>query len=347
MDQAAKAPRKPSRLKRQLSMSWFVLSEPMLRKAVMKALWRSSPLAGGRPKTAGTGSQKDKRRNKWSLIQKLSYEIMSELNTDRTMTFINLGYAGLETPNTVTLPQEDEASRYSIQLYDYLFKFCDSSGKDVLEVGCGRGGGARFLFKTYRPKTYLGIDFAKANIAFCNRVHAGDGLRFEVGRAEALAVPDSSKDIIINVESSHCYTSPGSFFKEVHRILKPGGMFLFADIRGDGLAKSYQTVAMLEDQFKVLEDMSLIDRANITPNVMRALELSGEAEVKKWTKAMQDTLSKSAKSQQFIEQVFEPGARTIYSTQAPESAWTWYNVLKKGKAGYWSYVFQKKGAQGA
>jgi SAM-dependent methyltransferase len=320
-------------------MLLFVLSDPKFRKAVIKALWHSSPFAAGIPKVAGT-------RKKWSWLQKFTYELMSDLNTDRTMTFINLGYAGLETPQTITLSQENEANRYSIQLYDYLFKFCDSTGKDVLEVGCGRGGGAGFLFKTYNPKSYLGIDFAHANIAFCNSVHSESGLRFEVGRAESLPIPDCSKDIIINVESSHCYTSPGLFFKEVHRILRPGGMFLFADIRGDGLARSYQTVSMLEDQFKAVEDMSLIDRTDITSNVMRALEVAGEAEVQKWTKVVQENLRKNSRSQQFIEQVFEPTARKSFSSHVPESTMSWYNLFKKGKAGYWSYVFQKKDGQG-
>ncbi len=280
-------------------------------------------------------------------MQKLTYEIMSELNTDPTMTFINLGYAGLETPQTITLSQEDEASRCSIQLYDYLFKFCESTEKDVLEVGCGRGGGASFLFKTYHPKSYLGIDFAEANIAFCNRVHSKDGLRFEVGRAESLRVPDCSKDVVINVESSHCYTNPGLFFREVHRILKPGGMFLFADVRGDSVAKSYQTIGMLEEQFKVLEDMSLIDRTDITPNVIRALEFAGDAEAKKWTNIMRANLRKNSRSEWFIEEVFEPTARMSFSTEVPESTWSWYTFFKKGKAQYWSYVFQKKDSQAA
>jgi ubiquinone/menaquinone biosynthesis C-methylase UbiE len=347
MEKTAKVRKQSAGIKSQISMLLFALSEPKLRKAAFKALWHTTPFAAGTPRAAGASLQKHDRPRKWSLLQKLTYEVMSELNTDSTMTFINLGYAGLETPHTVTLSEENEDNRYATQLYDYLFKFCDAKGKDVLEVGCGRGGGAGFLFKTYQPGSYLGIDFANANIAFCNRVHSENGLRFEVGRAESLAVPDCSKDIIINVESSHCYTSPGLFFKEVHRILKPGGMFLFADIRGNGVAKSYQTVSMLEDQFKALEDMSLVDRTNITQNVMRALELAGETQVKNWTNSMRENLRKNSKSERFIEQVFEPMARMSFSTEVPESAMSWYAFFKKGKAEYWSYVFRKNDSQAA
>lgn len=320
--------------------SWLValsygFAQPRFRRALAKALWRSFPFV------VGTSFKKN-RRSKWPLIQKISYELLSELNTDPSIIFMNLGYAGLETPHISSLTSENEANRFSIQLYDYLIKFSDPKEKDVLEVGCGRGGGASFLFKTYQPKSYLGIDFADANIAFCNEVLSKNGLRFEVGRAESLSVPDCSKDIIINIESSHCYTSPHLFFIEVQRILKPGGIFLFADIRGDGVAKDYQTVQMLEDQFKVLEDMTLLHRINITKNVTLALELAGEAQVKRWFQILWKNLDQNSKSQQFIERVIEPGLRGVFSPHVPKSAWSWYNFFKEGKAEYWSYVFQKK-----
>src|SRR5690606_38010974 len=43
---------------------------------------------------------------------------------------------------------------------------------------------------------------------------------------------DHSFDIIINIESSHCYGDRAAFFKEVARTLKPSGYFLYADFMG-------------------------------------------------------------------------------------------------------------------
>jgi SAM-dependent methyltransferase len=40
----------------------------------------------------------------------------------------------------------------------------------------------------------------------------------------------NSVDVVISVESSHCYPSRPRFFEEVERILRPGGSFLFADL---------------------------------------------------------------------------------------------------------------------
>lgn len=41
---------------------------------------------------------------------------------------------------------------------------------------------------------------------------------------------DQQFDVVMNVESSHCYPSLDLFFREVRRVLRPGGYFLYTDI---------------------------------------------------------------------------------------------------------------------
>jgi len=36
-------------------------------------------------------------------------------------------------------------------------------------------------------------------------------------------------DLIVNIESAHCYPDFVGFMKEVDRVLNPGGHFMFAD----------------------------------------------------------------------------------------------------------------------
>src|SRR5437879_948108 len=62
------------------------------------------------------------------------------------------------------------------------------------------------------------------------RVHKLPGLRFIQGDAEALPVFDRSCDVVVNVEAASLYEDPARFFAEVERVLRPGGMFLFADL---------------------------------------------------------------------------------------------------------------------
>ena len=57
------------------------------------------------------------------------------------------------------------------------------------------------------------------------------GLDFIEGNAEHLPFPDESFDAVINIESSHTYPHFSRFLTEVARVLRPGGHFLYTDVR--------------------------------------------------------------------------------------------------------------------
>ncbi len=96
-----------------------------------------------------------------------------------------------------------------------------------------------------------------------------DGLSFVHGDAEDLPFDDESFDAVINVESSHCYGSMSVFLREVHRVLRSGGHFLFADL----------LAAEDRDRLhgQVLETgMTVLEKQDITPNVLEALRQDSE-----------------------------------------------------------------------
>ena len=101
------------------------------------------------------------------------------------------------------LEESDEPNRYSIQLYHQIATQVDISGKEVLEVSCGHGGGASYLVRTLHPASYTALDFNSSGIAFCQERHKLPGLKFVQGDAQDLPFPDGSFDAVINVEASH------------------------------------------------------------------------------------------------------------------------------------------------
>ena len=107
----------------------------------------------------------------------------------------------------------------------------DLSGKQVLEVSCGHGGGASYLVRTLHPASYTGLDLNPAGIGFCRKRHNLPGLDFVEGDAENLPFANQSFDVVINVEASHCYPHLPRFFAEVARALRPGGHFVYTDLR--------------------------------------------------------------------------------------------------------------------
>jgi ubiquinone/menaquinone biosynthesis C-methylase UbiE len=128
------------------------------------------------------------------------------------------------------LVPSDEPNRGFIGLYHSTAIQADISGKQVLEVGCGHGGGASYLTRTLRPASYTGLDLNPAGVAFCQKRHKDvPGLNFVRGNAEDLPFPNESFDAVINVESSNHYPHLSKFLSEVARVLRPGGHFLYTD----------------------------------------------------------------------------------------------------------------------
>ena len=171
------------------------------------------------------------------LVSKLFYRIQTRLVAADDVVFLNIGYEE-DPPMAVPLAESDEPDRFSIQLYHRIATQADLRGQRVLEVGCGHGGGASYLMRTLRPASYTGLDLNRAAIAFCRKRHNLAGVDFVHGSAEKLPFPDQSFDAVINVESSAAYPHFSRFLAEVARVLRPGGHFLYADLRPrDGIAE--------------------------------------------------------------------------------------------------------------
>lgn len=163
------------------------------------------------------------------LASKYTYRFQTRMAAN-DVVFLNLGYEE-DPPMALPLAESDEPNRFPIQLYHRTATQADLSGKRVLEVGCGHGGGASYLMRTLRPASYTGLDLNRAGIAFCRKRHNLIGVDFVHGDAERVPFPDQSFDAVINIESSGAYPHFPRFLAEVARVLRPGGDFLYADLR--------------------------------------------------------------------------------------------------------------------
>ncbi|MEQ8789342.1 MAG: class I SAM-dependent methyltransferase [Pirellulaceae bacterium] len=184
--------------------------------------------------------------------------------------FMNYGYAQIEFEEApLKLPPEDESDRYAIQLYHQVAGAIELRDRDVLEVGSGRGGGASFVKRRHLPRRMTGVDFSAKAVRFCRKQHRLEGLSFVHGDAEALPLGDETFDAVINVESSHCYGSMPAFLREVDRVLRPGGHFLFADLRAE--ADRDRLDAQLRET-----GMKIVEQRDVTQNVLEALRQDSE-----------------------------------------------------------------------
>ena len=182
---------------------------------------------------------------------------------------MNYGYAPLEPAPVLPLEVSDESDRLCIQLYQHAVGAAVLRGTDVLEVGSGRGGGASYLSRYLRPHSVTGLDLSQEAVDLCNRHRRAPGLAFTRGDAQSMPFADSSFDAVINIESSHCYPSMGKFLSEVHRVLRPGGSFLFADLRSSDGQNA------LHGQFEA-SPLNLECEDDITANVLTALRVDND-----------------------------------------------------------------------
>ena len=199
------------------------------------------------------------RLKKW--FWKKWYTVFAQKVKNPQLKFMNYGY--FDAALNLKLDAEDEADRYTIQLYHHVAAQINLEGLNVLEVGSGRGGGAAYIVKYLNPAQMIGMDISPSVIALCEKNYTLSNLTFQQGDSEQLPFEDNTFDVVINVESSHCYASMEKFLNEVKRVLKPNAAFLFCDLRRaegmNGLLNKLNA-----------DGLQLITKKDITLNVIEA-----------------------------------------------------------------------------
>ncbi|MFD2206075.1 class I SAM-dependent methyltransferase [Kiloniella antarctica] len=106
-------------------------------------------------------------------------------------------------------------------------------GSNLLDVGCGIGGPARFIAERFVCNVH-GIDITEEychTAELLNRLCGLDKrIKITPGNALSLPYPDKNFDIVWSQHTSMNIPDKHTFYSEIHRVLKPGGMFLFHDI---------------------------------------------------------------------------------------------------------------------
>jgi len=111
-------------------------------------------------------------------------------------------------------------------------------GSQVLDVGCGLGGSARYL-AAERQCRVTGIDLTQEYVDVANALADMVGLSDNVAfrQASALEIPfgDASFDVVWTQHVQMNIADKRAFYLEIARVTRPKGLFLFHDIfRGDG-----------------------------------------------------------------------------------------------------------------
>ncbi|MCD4770057.1 MAG: class I SAM-dependent methyltransferase [Bacteroidales bacterium] len=175
-----------------------------------------------------------------NILSRVISHIKSGFSTDQYYRSMNRALMRLNDEYTMLhYPyfRKNNDSFYDAQknLTDYcLAQLSSIKGKQVLEIGCGNGVQANYILENYSPAFMTAIDLNSFNIEIANKEAEKLGLKdikFQVDDAQKLStIENDSMDFIINIESAFHYPDKASFFREISRVLKPGGSFLISDI---------------------------------------------------------------------------------------------------------------------
>jgi 2-polyprenyl-6-hydroxyphenyl methylase/3-demethylubiquinone-9 3-methyltransferase len=111
--------------------------------------------------------------------------------------------------------------------------------KSVLDVGCGGGYSCEYM--TDREMQISGIDISPSSITVAKNHALANNLTIDYRTADAcqLPFPDASFDFVLCVDVLEHINDPALAIKEISRVLKPKGYFLFDTINRNFFTKLF------------------------------------------------------------------------------------------------------------
>lgn len=140
------------------------------------------------------------------------------------------------------------------QMADWGMSFLQNiAPAEIVELGCGGGRNAGELLKKYRAANLTAIDHSplcveKASAYNKSMVDAGR-CKVQQGDVSALKLENSTYDLATAFETVYFWPGPEKSFREVFRVLKPGGTFMIVN-ESDGSDKTSLQFEQMIDGMK-------------------------------------------------------------------------------------------------
>lgn len=205
------------------------------------------------------------------LFDLVAYEVLYRLSPARKMWFFNGGYLPLD-PDYVSYPEfagEDHSAMMYHQAGHTMIKDHAPAPTDILDVGCGQGGGLVYLSRLYPQARLTGTERSQSAVRLARRrtrklIEAD----IERGISGGLAFPDNRFDMVVSV-GAPTYFGLTLFVEEAGRVLKPGGLVSFSGgyRQGDHAAVEAEIRAAAEK-----EGLEMLAYRNITPHTFASLK---------------------------------------------------------------------------
>ncbi|WP_099021867.1 class I SAM-dependent methyltransferase [Mycolicibacterium palauense] len=147
-----------------------------------------------------------------------------------------------EYPRFHALMAEESGEVFDAALVDVILPLAEGlpellrAGADVADWGCGSGHAINVMARAFPGSRFTGIDFSAdavaTGIAEAGRLGLTNAsfLQRDVAELDTAEVHEAW-DVITAFDSIHDQAHPGRVLSNIHRALRPGGVFLMVDIK--------------------------------------------------------------------------------------------------------------------
>nr|WP_246206261.1 class I SAM-dependent methyltransferase [Propylenella binzhouense] len=163
-----------------------------------------------------------------------AYDVLNRIRA----ALAEMGYAaGARVPPEVLKPVDEFHIGGAQATADLLEHLEIGPGTEVLDIGSGIGGPARAV--ALRCGCHVtGVDltpqFVETARALSEMSGVAERVRFEVGSATDLPLPDAGFDLALLLHVGMNIRDKAALFREAHRVLRPGGTFAVYDVMRTG-----------------------------------------------------------------------------------------------------------------
>ena len=152
----------------------------------------------------------------------------------------------------------------------------------ILDAGCGGGELLRRMAARATGATFSGIDISPASVAAARRLNRrairSGRMEIEQGTIESLPWPEGTFDLVTACETVYFWPDPATDFREIARILKPGGTFTIILEATDPVAARVWTDALPSMRVRTPEELAaLLAAAGFAPPAIHRNSRTGWA----------------------------------------------------------------------
>lgn len=117
----------------------------------------------------------------------------------------------------------------------------------ILDLGSGTGFFANILAQIYPHAHIINLDIAQSMVSYAKQNQRSSTQAYLCADGDACPFKSRSIDLVFSNCTLHWFLDPKAIFKEIHRILKPNGLFLFSTLGPDTLRELRYSFTCIDD----------------------------------------------------------------------------------------------------